>query len=294
MSVGSSALSDAKLKRTPSPAADLALSCPDCDSFVPQSPRLARCVKCGLVRTVGATTPTNKQDYLHVDDAQRQSRRAYFEALVDRYVNGAPGLSLDVGCATGELVDVLNARGWQAQGIDSYEGFHANDRRFIRAELGDFETQRKYHLITLVHCLEHICDPAAALAKARSLLTVGGRLLIVVPHIDGAWARLLGERWHMLDPDHHVFHYSLEGLGNVVRRAGLRPLRINTYSGHAVSPFEIRLSERGFYSQGIASIWPLRSLIFHGLSALRPFVRWSLDRRRRGDEIQLLAAASDE
>ncbi len=85
------------------------------------------------------------------------------------------------------------------------------------------------------HVLEHLPDPAAAIARAAELLRPGGRLLVSVPNVDSLQARLGGERWFHLDLPRHLFHFGPRSLSAMVERAGLQVARI----GHFYPEMEV-------------------------------------------------------
>jgi 2-polyprenyl-3-methyl-5-hydroxy-6-metoxy-1,4-benzoquinol methylase len=76
----------------------------------------------------------------------------------------------------------------------------------------------------LWHVLEHLDDPAAALARVASWLAPGGVLLLGVPNLASAQARVGGARWFALDVPRHRTHFTVEGAHALLRAAGLEPV----------------------------------------------------------------------
>ena len=97
------------------------------------------------------------------------------------------GRLLDVGCGNGTTLRAFNeiAPGWSLAGLDvtdhskavveSIPGVEALYTGAAGAVPGQFE------VITLIHSLEHIAEPAKFLAGLRDKLTVDGLLVIQVP-----------------------------------------------------------------------------------------------------------------
>lgn len=265
--------------------------CPRCESFAPRFAGIEACTRCGLGHTLAGTAAADVQDYVNHDHSCGLQRQDYFAGLCRKYVEGLPaGRALDVGCAQGELVRELEGRGWVAHGIDSFRGFAADGKQFFRASLEEFAQEEPYDLVTMVHSLEHMSDPVGALGRVARLLGKGGHLLIIVPHFGGVCSRMMGAGWHWLNPEHHVYHYTIAGLANVLHRGGFTVETVNTYSGYAPSPGQIYLSQRDFYDRGIGSIQPLRSLVFRANTLLRPAWNRVVDWRKDGLELQVLAA----
>jgi 2-polyprenyl-3-methyl-5-hydroxy-6-metoxy-1,4-benzoquinol methylase len=270
--------------------------CPDCAPCEEKYPGIRSCISCGLARTVGWTQPSDAQDYLIADDAREQLRIRYFKHLFRKYLcTVPPGRALDVGCARGEFVRVLARQGWTAHGIDAYHEFPADNQRFFRASLASFATAERYDLLTMIHTFEHIADPMGALEQAKQLLRPGGALLIVVPNFGGLWARQLGRRWDMLNPEHHIFHYTVAGLRNVLQRSGFFIKATHTYSGfYAPSPWQTMLAERKFYERGFGAYQPFRSLIFRANTWAKPILNRIVDWRNDGAEIHMVSTLGDQ
>ncbi len=66
------------------------------------------------------------------------------------------------------------------------------------------------------HVLEHVPDPAATLAELRRILSPAGRLLLFVPYETERrfW------RYTTDEPDHHLFSWTPQSLGNLVHDCG--------------------------------------------------------------------------
>ena len=98
----------------------------------------------------------------------------------------------------------------------------------------DFRADRAYDVILASHVLEHVDDPQAILRLISSWLVETGKIIIVVPNrnsLHRQLAVLMGlqpELDTLSKRDLMVGHqrvYSLEGLEEDVRRAGLRPIK---------------------------------------------------------------------
>jgi hypothetical protein len=77
-------------------------------------------------------------------------------------------------------------------------------------------------LASLWHVLEHVEDPAAAIARVASWLTDGGALVVAVPNLASLQARLGGERWLHWDLPRHRTHFTPAGLERLLAAHGLR------------------------------------------------------------------------
>ena len=160
---------------------------------------------------------------------------------------GEHGRLLDVGCGTGDFVELASQQGWQAQGVEpsrlACERARARGFTVFNGTLEAFATGEQrgaWDAVSLLNVLEHVPDPARYVARCRELLRpVTGRLAVVVPNdfseAQTAAARALGteRRWWVAAPDHiNYFDFAslerlLEGEGlTVVERTGTFPMEL--------------------------------------------------------------------
>jgi SAM-dependent methyltransferase len=97
------------------------------------------------------------------------------------------------------------------------------------------------------HVLEHTPNPAKVLEEMRSLLKAGGRLLVFVPLEKERRYR----RYDPAEPNHHVYSWNVQTLGNLVADCGFavdeaRTGRFGYDRFAAVWAVRLGLGERGF------------------------------------------------
>lgn len=263
--------------------------CPDCEFYVVKDDTYAECDRCGTAKTIKSVTANTEQDYVTKSPEDRIRRQKYFRNLRRTRLKDLPkGVMLDVGCADGILLNEMESAGWTVQGIDSYDGMQTVPNRIYRSDLLDFIPDERFDLITLIHSFEHMKEPKKVTNKIRNLLKVEGLVLVIVPNYGGSWSKAAGKEWFMLNPAHHYYHYTIAGMINVFQQQGFDVVSVHTHSSYAPSKLQMRLAEIKFYERGVASIQPLRSLLFRSVSALRLLTNWWTDKQLRGAEIQLL------
>jgi len=182
-----------------------------------------------------------------------------------------PGRLLDVGCGTGDLAALFARRGWSAAGIEpsaaAAEHARAVGVEAVTGTLADAPWEEgEFDAILFNHSLEHVDDPAGAIAAAARLLRPGGLLAIAVPNF-GSWhRRLFGSAWFQLDLPRHLQHFDRSSLSALVEAAGLRPVEI-TAASMRPSPLgsfqyatlgRLRFEGRGFRLLA----WALAPLLF--------------------------------
>lgn len=154
-----------------------------------------------------------------------------------------PGRVLDVGCATGTLLDAFARLGWQTAGVEPGADAAAITRkkghRVYRDDFFGIDIGGKFELVLFVHSLEHLREPRAALARAQLLLASDGVVFVATPNAGGLLARRAGPDWWQLDAPRHLVVFTASGLRSLADRAGLRVESLRTNSvplGALVTP----------------------------------------------------------
>jgi SAM-dependent methyltransferase len=148
-----------------------------------------------------------------------------------------------VGCHTGLFLSALPSA-WTRLGIESAlapaAAAKARGVRIIsdRIETVTTEWQGRCDVVTLFDVLEHLPDPADAIARAKDLLRPGGLLLVSSADMDRwTWRWGRGRHWYLQTPQ-HLSIISRPFLAWAARRHGLRLERVEAIAHHRVSPKE--------------------------------------------------------
>jgi SAM-dependent methyltransferase len=141
---------------------------------------------------------------IHTDELMRAERQA------KQFADGTGLTSLDVGCGSGKLMELMKAMGWTTYGLDpriqDLNTYHSVD------DLLAHEPGKKFDLITMSHVLEHVPNPVEWLAEFKPLLAEGGQIFIEVPSI--VWNA------NGLFSLHHCGAYTMFALQDVAEKAG--------------------------------------------------------------------------
>lgn len=123
-----------------------------------------------------------------------KSRRDYFLRLIEQLALPRDAAILDMGCASGPLLDALNRRGFtRTRGIDISEDAIRNCARRGVENVQVMDAAQpafpddSFDLIIPSDVLEHIADDRSALASWRRILKPGGLLAIFVPAFAFLW-----------------------------------------------------------------------------------------------------------
>lgn len=145
---------------------------------------------------------------------------------------------LDVGCATGALVEHAARRGWDATGVEvcgpaAEYGRRVRGVTILEGTLRDAAfPEGRFDFVHSSHVIEHVPEPGAFLSEIFRILKPGGWCATVTPNRTSLQASLFGPGWRSVIPDHmHLF--SRSGLLRLIRESGLEPLRTATWGGIA-------------------------------------------------------------
>jgi SAM-dependent methyltransferase len=180
----------------------------------------------------------------HVGDyfAERPALLRDAEALVAGVIEPArpPGAGeragrlLELGCASGALLEAARARGWSVQGVE-YSGAAAAEaaRHGVPVFVGGIEEAAlpagSFDVAFAGDVLEHVPHPARVLGELARVLAPGGALVVRGPMATHSFARALGlaatralgrTRW-LDEPPYHLWEFTPGPLRALVARAGL-------------------------------------------------------------------------
>jgi SAM-dependent methyltransferase len=150
---------------------------------------------------------------------------------------------LDVGAGSGGAVAHFRALGWDAVGVDvdpaAVAAARASDLPVTEEEITALAGSDRFDAITMSHSLEHLHDPAAALAAARRLLKPAGVLELITPNANSLGRRVYARDWLGLDPPRHLVVFTPRAITRALHDAGFqrigfhRPLRPPAWYFHA-------------------------------------------------------------
>lgn len=183
------------------------------------------------------------EDYIsHTDSKRNLLEMAYQfvkqislrkkERLISR-VNHGSGRILDVGCGTGDFLQICEQSGWSVAGIEpnqkarrlaasktSLQEYHSTMEEMISSEPEPFD------VITLWHVLEHVPDLADFITKLKSLLKPNGILIIAVPNFNSADAKHYESFWAAYDVPRHLWHFSRTSIESIFADFNMKILEV--------------------------------------------------------------------
>jgi len=243
------------------------------------------CTHCALTRQRGQAD--DSPDYRNVNRSTRRQMPVYTPNLVSSLSRHHPDrndLVVDVGGNDGAFLDLVAEAGYanrlniepsvplaelSAKAGHKVETVHldSTEANRIRKQYGPAGG------IFCRHVLEHVPDPFGLLSAMRLMLKEDGILFVEIPDARGILHRLLGhELW-----DEHLFHFTVENLGRLVKRTGflLEEETIQPHRGGTNILFRARMD-----FQQKSSSFPEKA-VFSDVEACRCFkTRW-MDLRLR-------------
>ena len=248
------------------------VTCEDCDlTYV--TPRLKDGHLIDEVYDEGYWSSDSAKDRGYSDyraDAPLYLRTYRRRVSVIRRHFARPGRVLDVGCAAGYFLKVMQEEGWEVTGVEPSDAIRPQAAERLGAERvrgGLLHEQGfedgSFDLITLWDVIEHIPDFVGALEEVRRLLAPGGKLLIETQNVASRAARVLGKKWQHYKHAEHIYHFNPATLRVALERAGFAILENSPRLGG-------KYVSMGFLSERAGRLHPVLSTL---LSPLRLFRR---------------------
>jgi 2-polyprenyl-3-methyl-5-hydroxy-6-metoxy-1,4-benzoquinol methylase len=206
--------------------------------------RYYRCAACGLVSTYPLPDASaieahyarkfasgNYELRRRYEQPYRAVNEQYLELLKKRVLKPNPSI-LDVGCFTGDFLELLNQNGWDVCGVELQpEAVEiANARlpgRVFQTDLygGNFP-RRHFDVVSLLGLIEHVADPMRMLFRCVELLAPGGVLLIQTPDSGSLLARGMRQFWPPYAPVEHIHLFSRRAIKKALSQVGLGNIRV--------------------------------------------------------------------
>ena len=145
---------------------------------------------------------------------------------------------LDIGCATGTLVEYMKNRKWTSYGLEICEeaAQYGRDHRGVdifSCPLNEIPLRpESLDIIHASHVIEHVSDPREFMQNVYSLLKPSGYCIIVTPNTASLQEKLFKKEWRSAIAD-HVNLFSLKGLITLHKSIGFVPLKSATWGGLA-------------------------------------------------------------
>ncbi len=165
------------------------------------------------------------EDYLE----ERELKKKNFRMVVKDIKKLKRGRLLDVGCGTGELLEVSKENGYSVKGVEISEfasGYCSGKFEVINKSFNEVEFEEKFDVVTMMDYIEHSKDPFSDLRKVKNILNENGLLVIATGDIDSWFAKLMGRNWNFLNPEEHLYYFSEKSLKKMLEKNGFEIIKI--------------------------------------------------------------------
>ncbi|MFB9052009.1 class I SAM-dependent methyltransferase [Formosa undariae] len=171
------------------------------------------------------------EDYIsHTDSKRNLFEKAYHVvkgialkrklSLINSFSSEEKTL-LDVGCGTGDFLQIAKTNGWEACGLEP----DVDARQLAINKVGDtvYDPSKmntlkdhSFDVITLWHVLEHLPNLDSHIENYKRLLKPSGVLIIAVPNFKSYDAQYYKSFWAAFDVPRHLWHFSQTGISRVL------------------------------------------------------------------------------
>ena len=200
----------------------------------PSEEELTKLYSCGNYRTkTGKRFGSTIEFLIYLGRLRKRGR-------INQFVKA--GKVLDIGCGRGLFLDVMRRGGWDPIGTELNEktAFYAIKTYGLKVLHGDIIQHKlpsqSLDAININQVLEHLKNPDQVIEESYRLLRKGGMLIISVPDLGSPQFAIGKKNWFLLDLPFHLFHFTEEGLENLLRKNDFKVKHIKRFSLE-LSPF---------------------------------------------------------
>lgn len=151
-----------------------------------------------------------------------------------RFTGKRGGRVLDVGCGTGDRLDVFRTLGFEPYGVEtSGSALYARDHLGLDVFHGDLFgarfPDRFFDLVTLYNVLEHTHDPRAVSLEVSRILKEDGYFILQIPNTDSLQCRLFGKRWAAYDVPRDLYYVNVDTLVAFLGRSSFKVEKVDHF-----------------------------------------------------------------
>lgn len=181
------------------------------------------------------------EDYIsHTDSKRNIFEKAYHVVrkislkqklkLIESF-NSEEKRLLDIGCGTGDFLEIAKHNNWMVYGIEPNENARAIANRktenlvFDTEQISKFQSKR-FDVITLWHVLEHLPNLEEKIKTFKKLLKPNGSLIVAVPNYKSFDATYYKEYWAAYDVPRHLWHFNKDSISKLVSKVSMEVVKI--------------------------------------------------------------------
>ncbi|WP_406685312.1 class I SAM-dependent methyltransferase [Seonamhaeicola sp. MEBiC1930] len=180
------------------------------------------------------------EDYIsHTDSKRNLFEKAYHVVrkwalkkklhLINSFNTNGKSI-LDVGCGTGDFLQIAQQNNWKVSGIEPNEQARiianqkTNNSVFETEQLLEFKAQ-SFDVITLWHVLEHLPNLEDHISIFKKLLKPNGVIVIAVPNHKSFDAKHYKTFWAAFDVPRHLWHFNRKSMSNLFSKVNMKVVK---------------------------------------------------------------------
>jgi len=143
---------------------------------------------------------------------------------------------LDIGCATGLLLNHMKSKGWITKGVEiCKQSAEYGIKNFgLDVFTGTLEEaafpDHYFDAVHFSHLIEHVPDPKALLLEIRRILKRDGRMILTTPNAGGFQARAAKGTWRSAIPD-HIYLFTKKTMKTLLERTEYKIIKQLSWGG---------------------------------------------------------------
>jgi 2-polyprenyl-3-methyl-5-hydroxy-6-metoxy-1,4-benzoquinol methylase len=152
-----------------------------------------------------------------------------------RFTKLKNGKVLDIGCATGDRLEVFRRKGLDTYGVEiSSSAKYARGHFGLNVKQGNlFEANYPdsfFDIITLHNVLEHMHNPQKIIEEVHRILKEDGTVVIQVPNIDCIQFKLFKKRWAAFDVPRDLYYFNYNIISHLLENQGLKIIKTDHFT----------------------------------------------------------------
>jgi len=145
------------------------------------------------------------------------------------------GSLLDIGAGTGDFLEYVSKRGWNASGVEpSEKARELANKKNVSVVSALPENSNGYDAITMWHVLEHVYHLEEQLKWLKNNLNREGVLFVAVPNFESFDASYYSTDWAAYDVPRHLYHFSKKSIQLLFEQqqmsvVGIHPMKFDAF-----------------------------------------------------------------
>ena len=141
------------------------------------------------------------------------------------------GKVLDIGCGTGEFLNVCKQAKWYTTGIEpSPDARNMAIKNYNLNILEESEIKNlpseSFDVITMWHVLEHVPKLNERIEDLKRLIKPNGIIIIAVPNCNSLDAKIYKENWAAYDVPRHLYHFIPKDIELLFKKHDLKMFKV--------------------------------------------------------------------